>query len=83
MIYTMLFLTSFCFIFLKAFQQRNVAFDKYAWIMPTSYGLAMMEIFLIAEVAKAGWGIILVLVIGTGSGLGALLAALLHKRMFE
>jgi hypothetical protein len=76
----MLFLTSYLFIFLKAFQQRNVAFDHYIWIMPVSYAMAATEVFIIAEVAKEGWGILLILAVGTGSGLGALSAALIHKR---
>lgn len=83
MVYTLLFFTSFVYIFLKAFQQRNVAFDKYLWIMPTSYGLAVTEIYMIASVAREGLGFLIVMSVGTGAGLGALVATYIHRRMFK
>jgi hypothetical protein len=70
----------FVFVFLKAFQQRNVAFDHYWWVMPTSLGMAATEVYVIARIAAGGWHWSLVLVIGVGAGLGALSAMLLHKR---
>jgi hypothetical protein len=76
------FFASFAFIFLKAFQQRNVAFDHHAWIVPTSMLMALVEVYVIANVAAKGFSIALVLAIGIGSGLGALSAAVTHKRMF-
>lgn len=74
---------SFVFIFLKAAQQRNVAFDHYWWIVPTSMLMAVMEVYVIANIATRGYSWWLVLVIGLGSGLGALTAALLHKRFLS
>lgn len=74
------FAASFIFIFLKAFQQRNVAFDHYVWIIPTSFLMALAEVYVIANIAARGYSIFLVLSIGLGSGIGALLAAILHKR---
>ncbi len=71
---------SYVFIFLKATQQRNVAFDNYWWVMPTSMAMAAVEVYVIARVAQAGWYWPLVLVIGLGAGLGALSAMLFHKR---
>lgn len=76
----------FVFVFFKAFQQRNVAFMHYRWIMPISYAMATCEVFVISLVAfKATQGINLellwyALTIGTGGGAGAILAMYLHKR---
>lgn len=78
--YFTVFAASFGFVFLKAFQQRNVAFDNYAWIFPVSLAMAATEVLVVANIAHAGWHIGLVLTIGSGSGLGALGAMLLHKR---
>ena len=70
----------FVFVFLKALQQRNVAFDNYWWIMPVSLGMAAMEVYVIARIAAGGWHWALVLVIGVGAGLGALSAMVLHRK---
>ena len=74
--------SSFLFVFLKAFQQLNVAFGKYLWVMPTSFAMAACEVFVIAAIAREGWGVI-VLVVGFGAGCGALLAMYLHKRFLR
>jgi hypothetical protein len=75
----LVFSASFAFIFLKAFQQRNVAFDNYVWVMPTSFAMALVEIFVIANIARNGWSWLLVGDIGLGSGSGALLAMYIHR----
>lgn len=81
MSYFLAFAASFAFIFLRAFQQRNVAFDNYVWIVPTSLLMASTEFVVVANIAQSqGYNVALVLTIGSGSGLGALCAALLHKR---
>jgi hypothetical protein len=74
------FFASLIFVGLKAFQQRNVAFDNYAWVFPTSIAMAATEVYVVASVAKSGWHIWLVLAIGAGAGLGALGAMLIHKK---
>ena len=70
----------FLFVFFKAFQQRNVAFDHYKWVIPISWCMALTEVFVISLIAMAGFSIALALAIGSGSGLGALAAMYLHKR---
>jgi hypothetical protein len=70
---------NFLFIFLKAYQQRNVAFDNYVMVLPTSFGLALTEVYVIAKVAVLGFSLPLALLIGVAAGSGALLAMLLHK----
>ncbi len=83
MAYTIAFLASFGFIFLKALQQRNVAFDNYVWIVPTSFAMAAAEVYVVANIARTGYQLGLILTIGAGSGLGALIAAVAHKRYIK
>jgi hypothetical protein len=77
----------FFFVFLKAFQQRNVMGMHYRWIMPISYMMAATEVFVISIVAIKAVNytsltdlITLALSVGTGGGLGALAGMYLHNR---
>lgn len=70
----------FVYVILRALQQRNVAFDNYLWVIPTSYAMAIVDVFLISSVAKASWSIPLVFGYGTAGALGALSAMWFHKR---
>ena len=76
----------FVFVFFKAFQQRNVAFLHYRWILPISYAMSLTEVLVISIVAfKASQGFSWELVyiglgIGTGGGLGATASMYLHER---
>lgn len=81
--YLTAFGASFLFIALKAFQQRSVAFDNYGWVLPTSMLMAAAEVYVVVQMARNGWDILLVLAIGSGSGLGALGAMLFHKRFVK
>jgi hypothetical protein len=74
------FIASFCFIALKALQQRQVVHDQYLLIVPTSVLMAVCEVYVIHNIAVKGWGVPLVLAVGLGSGLGCLSAMLLHRR---
>lgn len=75
-----LFFASFIFVFLKAFQQRNVAFDHYKWIVPTSFGMAITEVYVVAAIVSTGYSLSAVLGMGVGGGSGCLLSMYLHKR---
>lgn len=77
------FVASFVFIWLRAFQQRNVAFDHYGWIVPISICMAATEVYIIANIASFGYSLPLVLAMGLGGGLGATLAAIMHKRLMR
>jgi hypothetical protein len=70
----------FCYVFVRAFQQRNVAFAHYWWIPITSYIMAMLDVFIIVFIAHGGWHLGIVLANGTGGCCGALSAVYLHKR---
>ena len=75
-----LFIASFVFVFLKAFQQRNVAFDHYKWVLPCSFGMAITEVYVIAAIVTTGYSFQAVVGMGLGGGTGALLSMYLHKR---
>lgn len=77
----------FVFVFLKAFQQRNVMGLHYQLIMPISYAMAATEVFVISVVAIKAVNytelaelVFLALVVGTGGGAGALAGMYLHNR---
>jgi len=80
MLYALAFVASFVFVFLKALQPLNVAHANYIWIIPTSLAMAVCEVYTVAAVAASGWGAI-VLPIGLGAGIGAILAVVFHKRI--
>jgi hypothetical protein len=76
----------FIFVFFKAFQQKNVAFNHYRWVLPISYAMSATEVLVISFIAvKAAQGISWELIwfalsIGTGGGLGAIAAMKFHNR---
>lgn len=80
-LYIAAFAASFCMVFLKAFQQLNVMRDQRMWVVPTSYGMAAAEAWIIFQVADSGWGFLIVAVIGTGAWIGALCGMSLHRRL--
>jgi len=74
------FTAAFVFVFVKAFQQRNVALAQYVWIVPTALLMAVAEVFVVVTIAGKGFNVYLVAAVGLGSGLGALAATWLHAR---
>ncbi len=73
----------FCYVFVRAFQQRNVAFANYRWMIPTSYVMAFLDVFIIVFVSKSGWSLPIVLANGTGGCLGCIGAVFLHRRFIK
>lgn len=69
------------FIGLRAFQQRNVAFDNYWAVMPTSWSMAIVEVYVISSIATLGWSWWTCSALGVGGSLGALFAMVLHKKL--
>jgi amino acid transporter len=78
--YILIALASLVFVFLKSWQQRNVAFNCYKWIVPTSFAMALIEVYVVAAIAMNGFGLKLVLAMGTGASLGCLAATFLHTK---
>lgn len=74
------FFVTFIYVFLRATQQLNVVKGKYLWVIPVSYLMAFADVFLIVTISRAGVVIPLILSIGTGGALGAILAMKIHKR---
>lgn len=71
------FAANFLFIFLKAFQQRNVMGLHYAWVVPTSFAMAVAEVGVIGIVAVKAtqaehfldmWPMIVSIALGGGIG---------------
>lgn len=77
------FCANFAFVFLKAFQQRNVAFDNFVWVMPTSMLMAAAEVFVVVSVVQRGFSVWPVLAVGMGAGLGAISAMWIHRRYLK
>ena len=75
-----MFLANFCFIFLKAFQQQNVIHGNWWWVIPTSFGMALGEVFVIDSIVDLGFGVTTVVALGLGGGLGAVTAMYWHRR---
>lgn len=84
----------FVFVFFKAAQQRNVAFMHYRWVMPTSYCMSTTEVIVGSMIAVKAVHVVMndeslfemvpmILTIGTGGGLGAMLAMYLHSRYIK
>lgn len=83
MMLVLMFLANFIFIFLKAFQQRNVGGAHYAAILPTSFAMAAAEVYIIVTVAKSGFEFGNILALGLAGGLGSCAAVWAHGRMFK
>lgn len=81
MIYLFLFGTTFMYVFLRAFQQKNVMHSKYGWMIPTSYGMGVCDVYIITTIAAGGHVLWLAAFsMGTGGAIGSMLATYLHNR---
>ncbi|QDP59278.1 MAG: hypothetical protein Tp136SUR676911_17 [Prokaryotic dsDNA virus sp.] len=70
--YIVAFAVSFVYIYLKAWQQINVMHERYSWVMPVSFAMAICEVSVIGlVVAKSFW---MFVPIGLGGGLGCMLS---------
>ena len=74
------FVASFIFVFLKSWQQQNVVYRKYLWILPTSMAMALCEGYVVLQIASA-FTAGLIVTIGLGSGLGCMAATFLHAKL--
>lgn len=78
--YILTFIASFFYVGAKSTQQLNVVHRKYVWILPTSWIMAALEVFVVASIARdPSWW--LIFWVGLGSGLGSLVATWLHHRL--
>jgi hypothetical protein len=80
----------FLFVALKSAQQRNVAFDYYILILPTSLLMGFCEFFIMGYVALRAvehgfsWAFFgQALLLGLSAGLGSLTATVLHGKFLR
>ena len=76
------FIAAFVFVFLKSWQQQNVVYQKYLWILPTSMAMALCEGYVVWQLASA-FKPVLIFTIGLGSGLGCMAATYLHTKLLH
>lgn len=85
MIHLLLFGANTIFIFLKAYQQRNVAHLHYWPVMPLSFLLATAEIYMISTIAILGVRSALdwhhVAALALGGGIGCMLSMYMHDKI--
>lgn len=78
-----LFIATLFYVALKAFQQRNVSGGHYLPLIPTSYGMAAYEVFIVSAIVAADDKVAAVVAMGTGGWVGCMIAVYLHKRLFK
>jgi hypothetical protein len=74
---------NFLNVFIRAFQQRNVAHLHYRWVMPTSAMFALGDMVVIASVAALGPSLWMWLSLALGGGLGCLASMKLHETLVK
>ncbi len=79
MIYALAFFVPLVYVFLRVFQQRNVAHEEYTWIVLTSFGITAFEILSITLIVSKGWALFIPL--ASGGAIGSVLAVIIHKRL--
>ena len=70
-------IATFALVFLRAFQQQNVAHRWYGWAVTTSYAMAVAEVGLVLTVVDIGWPA--VPWVGTGGAIGVVAAIAVHR----
>lgn len=76
---------NFLYIFLKAFQQRNVAYLHYGWAALTNFFLVCTEVYVMGSIAVAVLAggpldiLFTILVMTIGGGSGCLISMYLHS----
>ena len=82
MIYMAIGGTTLIYVFLRAFQQKNVMHNQYLWMIPVSYGMGMCDVYIIHSVASSENPLYLVaLAMGTGGAVGAIAATFFHSKI--
>ena len=76
-----LILASYISVFVKAFQQRNVAFNNYLFVPVFSIAMAFTEIYIIINIVQMGASLELVWKLATGAVLGCWCAMYLHNKL--
>lgn len=80
-IYLTSIFVSFCAVFLKGFQHKNVIGNHQRAVVVTSFAMAAFEVASVNLIMRGGWPI--AVTIGTGASLGMIAAIRLHDRLFR
>ena len=80
MIYALSIVVSFCAVFLKGFQHKNVIGGHVRAVFVTSYLMAAFDVAAVSLIVTGGWAI--ALSSGTGAAFGMVAAILTHDKMF-
>lgn len=79
----LVFIANFVNVFVRAFQQRNVAHLHYKWVIPTSAMFALGDMIVISSVAMLGPSPIMWLALALGGGLGCLASMKVHEKLVK
>lgn len=78
--YLIAFAASFFYVGAKSAQQLNVSHRKYLWIIPTSWCMTALEVFVVASIARDP-SLELIFWVGFGSGLGSLVVTWIYSKV--
>lgn len=72
---------SFCSVFLKGFQHKNVIGNYYKLVFITSYLMAVCDVLVIGIIVKSGWSV--AFACGTGAAFGMVVSMYIHDRFIK
>lgn len=78
-IYALSMFLSFCGVFLKGLQIKNMQHSNLKSIVVVSYGIAFFEVATVTMIVKGGWWI--AASAGTGGALGILTSIYVHRKL--
>jgi len=76
-----LIIASYISVFVKAFQQRNVAFNNYLYVPVFSLAMAFTEVYIIINIVQMGASLDVVWKLAIGAVFGCWSAMYLHNRV--
>lgn len=78
-----LFAISFCWVFVQAFQSRNVNSGQYAWAAAGSWLIGNLQVAVLSRVVGPHSSFIDTQVYCLGGGVGVVCAMLVHRKLFR
>lgn len=76
----LLAIASFASVFFKGFQHQNVIGGKYKAAFFVSYVMAMLDVFVISQVASAK-NLESAIMVGLGASVGIVMSMIIYRRM--
>ena len=81
MLYAISILVSFCAVFLKGFQHKNVNGMHYRLTFITSYAMAVLDVAVVGIIVKGGW--LIAVSSGLGASVGMVAAMYVHSKLIK